>query len=135
MLIFNNFCLLFLFLLVYGIKENQLLAAYSGYFNPLYGGLDLMTTAEEEVTTLGIIFQITIFLVLLIIVLLMTLCILLRYSKRTQEGGEEIITLRNSFRWIWKFINLKTIPFLFCRQLLRILLSMPDFFRLRKIKV
>lgn len=83
---------------MFGNQEDQLLPAYSNYFNPLYGGLDPGTIASSEVTTLSVILQISVALILIIIVLLIALCVLHRYTKRAQQRGEEIITLRNSFR-------------------------------------
>lgn len=82
---------------MFGSQKDQFLAAYSNYFNPLYGGVDPLNIATVEVTPLGIILQLSIALILFIIVLLIALCILHRYTKRAQER-EEIITLRNSFR-------------------------------------
>lgn len=49
-------------------------------------------------TTLSVILQISIALILIIFILLIALCILHRYTKRAQQRGEEVITLRNSFR-------------------------------------
>lgn len=59
--------------------------------------MDPLSITAVEVTTLGVILQLSIALILFIIVLLIALCILHRYTKRAQER-EEIITLRNSFR-------------------------------------
>lgn len=81
---------------VFGNEKDQLLPAYSGYFNPLYGGVDPLSISAAEVTTLGLIVQLSIYLILLIICLLIALCVLHRYTKRPQEREE--ITLRNSFR-------------------------------------
>lgn len=93
---------------MFGNQEDQLLPAYSNYFNPLYGGLDPGSMVSTEVTTLSIILQISIALILIIIILLIALCILHRYTKRVRQRGEEIITLRNSFRYgkMYKFINM-----------------------------
>ncbi|KAG7207852.1 hypothetical protein KM043_009453 [Ampulex compressa] len=88
----------FIEVIVFGNQENQLLPAYSSYFSPLYGGIDLRGVEATEVTTLGVILQISVALVLIIITLLVALCVLHRYTKRAQQGGEEIITLRSSFR-------------------------------------
>lgn len=82
---------------VFGSQEGQFLPAYSSYFSPLYGGVDPLSITAVEVTTLGVILQLSIALILFILVLLIALCILHRYTKRAQER-EEIITLRNSFR-------------------------------------
>lgn len=84
--------------LVFGDQEDQLLPAYSNYFNALYGGLDPVAVVSAEVTTLSVILKISIALILIIIILLVALCVLHRYTKRAQQRGEEIITLRNSFR-------------------------------------
>ncbi|XP_032671027.1 tyrosine-protein phosphatase 69D isoform X2 [Odontomachus brunneus] len=87
----------FIEVIVFSSQKDQFLAAYSNYFHPLYGGVDPLSIAAVEVTTLGVILQLSIALILFIIVLLIALCILHRYTKRAQER-EEIITLRNSFR-------------------------------------
>ncbi|XP_066594024.1 tyrosine-protein phosphatase 69D isoform X2 [Prorops nasuta] len=88
----------FIEVIVYGKKEGEVLAAYSSYFPVLYGGMDPRIIADEQVTTLGIILQISVALILVIIVLLVALCVLHRYTKRVEQRGEEVITLRNSFR-------------------------------------
>jgi protein-tyrosine phosphatase len=83
---------------VYGSVKGQFLAAYSSYLPSLYGGVDPKLVIVEDMTTLAVILQISLVLILVIIILLITLCVLHRYSKRVQQRGEEIITLRNSFR-------------------------------------
>lgn len=82
---------------MYG-SGDQLLPAYSSYFNPLYGGIDPKNISAQEVTTLRLILQVSLALILIIICLLFVLCALHKYTKRVQQRGEEIITLRNSFR-------------------------------------
>ncbi|XP_011501448.1 PREDICTED: tyrosine-protein phosphatase 69D isoform X2 [Ceratosolen solmsi marchali] len=88
----------FVEVIVYGSVKGQFLAAYSSYLPPLYGGVDPKLVIVEDMTTLAVILQISLVLILVIIILLITLCVLHRYSKRVQQRGEEIITLRNSFR-------------------------------------
>ncbi|XP_024944758.1 tyrosine-protein phosphatase 69D isoform X2 [Cephus cinctus] len=88
----------FIEVIVFGQEEGQLLAAYSSYFNPLFGGFDSEDTVVEELTMFSVIMQIFIVLILVIVILLIALCVLYRYTKRAQQRGEEIITLRNSFR-------------------------------------
>ncbi|OXU25361.1 hypothetical protein TSAR_005640 [Trichomalopsis sarcophagae] len=88
----------FVEVIVYGSSENQFLPAYSSYLPPLFGGVDPKLVIVDDMTTLGVILQISLVLILIIIILLITLCVLHRYSKRVQQRGEEIITLRNSFR-------------------------------------
>ncbi|XP_043249228.1 tyrosine-protein phosphatase 69D-like isoform X1 [Colletes gigas] len=95
----------FIEVIVFGAQEDQLLPAYSNYFNPLYGGLDPGTIASSEVTTLSVILQISVALILIIIILLIALCVLHRYTKRVQQRGEEIITLRNSFRHLCRSLR------------------------------
>lgn len=95
----------FIEVVVYGSKEGQVLTAYSSYFTPLYGGVEILTAAAEDTTTLGFILQISIFMVLLIVVLLVTLCIMVKYSKRSQQQGEEIITLTDSFRHLCRSLR------------------------------
>lgn len=86
-------------------NQDQLLPAYSNYFNLLYGGLDPVTMISTEVTTLSVILQLSIALILIIIILLIALCVLHRYTKRAQQRGEEIITLRNSFRHLCRSLR------------------------------
>lgn len=86
------------FFLVFSSTEDRFLPAYSGYFNPLYGGIDLRSIVADEVTMLETILQISIVLLVIIMIPLIALCILHKYTKRAQQRGEEIITLRNSFR-------------------------------------
>ncbi|KAJ8667803.1 hypothetical protein QAD02_009466 [Eretmocerus hayati] len=88
----------FIEVMVYGLSEGQFLTAYSSYLSPLYGGIDPKLIIVDDVTTFSLILQISLVLILIIIILLITLCVLHRYSKRVQQRGEEIITLRNSFR-------------------------------------
>ncbi|XP_014226420.1 tyrosine-protein phosphatase 69D [Trichogramma pretiosum] len=88
----------FLEVIVYGTEKDTYLPAYSGYLPPLFGGIDPKLVMEDDMTTFGVILQISLVLIMVIIVLLITLCVLHRYSKRVQQRGEEIITLRNSFR-------------------------------------
>ncbi|XP_076237870.1 protein tyrosine phosphatase 69D [Calliopsis andreniformis] len=95
----------FIEVIVFGNQEDQFLPAYSNYFNPLYGGLEPGITVSTEMTTLSIILQISIALILIIIILLIVLCILHRYTKRAQQRGEEVITLRNSFRHLCRSLR------------------------------
>ncbi|XP_011297066.1 tyrosine-protein phosphatase 69D isoform X2 [Fopius arisanus] len=76
----------------------HLLPAYSGYLNPLFGGLEPSVIAVAENGTLGLVLQISVALILIIVILLVALCVLHRYTKRAEQGGEENINLRNSFR-------------------------------------
>lgn len=92
-------CFQKIFFIVFGTGHGNFLAAYSGYLNPLFGGIDPKPIIAEDMTLLRIILQISLVLVLVIVVLIITLCVLHRYSKRVQHQGEEIITLRNSFRY------------------------------------
>ncbi|XP_043676393.1 tyrosine-protein phosphatase 69D-like [Vespula pensylvanica] len=95
----------FIEVIVFSSNEDRFLPAYSGYFNPLYGGIDLQSIAADEVTMLEIILQISIVLILIIMIPLIALCILHRYTKRVQQRGEEIITLRNSFRHLCRSLR------------------------------
>ncbi|XP_033338390.2 protein tyrosine phosphatase 69D isoform X1 [Megalopta genalis] len=95
----------FVEVIVFGNKENQFLPAYSNYFTLLYGGLDPRAADSSEVNTLSVILQISVALMLIIIILLIALCILHRYTKRAQQRGEEIITLRNSFRHLCRSLR------------------------------
>ncbi|XP_058804465.1 tyrosine-protein phosphatase 69D isoform X2 [Phymastichus coffea] len=88
----------FIEIIVYGATKGQVMPVYSSYLPPLFGGVDPKPVIAEDVTTLGVILQLSVVLILIIIILLITLCVLHRYSKRAQQRGEEIITLRNSFR-------------------------------------
>ena len=97
----------YFYFLVYGSTEALYIPAYSSYLNPLFGGIDPKLIIPEEMTSFRVILQISVVLILIIFALLITLCILHRYSKRVQERGEEIITLRNSFRYLLlKFFKL-----------------------------
>ncbi|XP_014611442.1 PREDICTED: tyrosine-protein phosphatase 69D isoform X2 [Polistes canadensis] len=95
----------FIEVIVFSSSEDRFLPAYSGYFNPLYGGEDLRSITADEVTMLEIILQISIVLMLIVMVPLIALCILHRYTKRAQQRGEEIITLRNSFRHLCRSLR------------------------------
>lgn len=95
----------FIEVIVFSSNEGQLLAAYSSYLNPLYGGVDPLSIAPEEITMFEIILQISIVLILIIMLPLIALCILHRYTKRAQQRGEEIITLRNSFRHLCRSLR------------------------------
>ncbi|XP_015176074.1 PREDICTED: tyrosine-protein phosphatase 69D [Polistes dominula] len=95
----------FIEVIVFSSSEDRFLPAYSGYFNPLYGGIDLRSITADEVTMLEIILQISIVLILIVMVPLIALCILHRYTKRAQQRGEEIITLRNSFRHLCRSLR------------------------------
>lgn len=75
-----------------------MLPAYSYYLNSLSGGFEARTIIAEENGTIGVILQITVVLTLMIVLLLGALCILHRYTKREEQGGDENINLRNSFR-------------------------------------
>ncbi|XP_043501745.1 tyrosine-protein phosphatase 69D-like [Polistes fuscatus] len=95
----------FIEVIVFSSSEDRFLPAYSGYFNPLYGGIDLRSITADEVTMLEIILQISIVLILIVMIPLIALCILHRYTKRAQQRGEEIITLRNSFRHLCRSLR------------------------------
>lgn len=86
----------FIEVVVYG--GGHVLPAYSGYLNPLFGGLEPSIIAVAENGTLGVVLQISVALILIIVILLVALCVLHRYTKRAEQGGEENINLRNSFR-------------------------------------
>lgn len=83
---------------MYGSSAGEFLKAYTSYLPPLFAGIDPKLEIVQDMTTLSVILQISLVLILIIIILLITLCVLHRYSKRVQQRGEEIITLRNSFR-------------------------------------
>lgn len=86
------------FFAVFDNERDQVLPAYSSYFNPLYGGVDPFSeTAAEANTFREMIIQLFIALILTLMILFIALCVLYRYTKRAQER-EEVITLRNSFR-------------------------------------
>ncbi|XP_050461822.1 tyrosine-protein phosphatase 69D [Cataglyphis hispanica] len=95
----------FIEVIVYDNQRNQLLSAYSSYFNPLYGGVDpLSVTAAEATTIREMIIQLFIALILTLMILFIALCILYRFTKRSQER-EEVITLRNSFRHLCRSLR------------------------------
>ncbi|XP_011297153.1 tyrosine-protein phosphatase 69D isoform X3 [Fopius arisanus] len=83
----------------------HLLPAYSGYLNPLFGGLEPSVIAVAENGTLGLVLQISVALILIIVILLVALCVLHRYTKRAEQGGEENINLRNSFRHLCRSLR------------------------------
>ncbi|XP_035721716.1 tyrosine-protein phosphatase 69D-like [Vespa mandarinia] len=95
----------FIEVIVFSSNEDRFLPAYSGYFNPLYGGKDLRSITADEVTMLETILQISIVLLVIIMIPLIALCILHKYTKRAQQRGEEIITLRNSFRYLCRSLR------------------------------
>jgi len=83
---------------VFDNEKDQLLPAYSSYFNPLYGGVDPLSVMAAEATTIReMIIQLFVALILTLTILFIALCVLYRFTKRAQER-EEVITLRNSFR-------------------------------------
>ncbi|XP_043266767.1 tyrosine-protein phosphatase 69D isoform X2 [Venturia canescens] len=88
----------FIEVIVYGDRDGQVMPAYSGYLHQLYGGPDYRNIAAQKENTLEVILQIVVALILIIAILLIALCVLHRYTKRAEQRGEEIITLRNSFR-------------------------------------
>ncbi|XP_012286742.1 tyrosine-protein phosphatase 69D [Orussus abietinus] len=88
----------FIEVIVYGNQKDEYLPAYSGYFSPLYGGLSSKYITEQDVSTLGIIIQISVSLVLIMVALILAFCVLNKCTKRTRQRGGEIITLRSSFR-------------------------------------
>ncbi|XP_074107914.1 protein tyrosine phosphatase 69D isoform X2 [Cotesia typhae] len=83
---------------VYGNQEGQVIPAYSGYLNTLFGGLEPRAMVSEQGGTLGVILQVSVALILIVIILLVALCALHRYTKRAEQNGEENINLRNSIR-------------------------------------
>ncbi|XP_063989399.1 tyrosine-protein phosphatase 69D [Diachasmimorpha longicaudata] len=87
------------------VGGGQVLPAYSGYLNPLYGGLEPSVVVVAENGALGVVLQISVALILVIIVLLVALCVLHRYTKRAEQGGEENINLRNSFRHLCRSLR------------------------------
>ncbi|KAK0183353.1 hypothetical protein PV327_001403 [Microctonus hyperodae] len=90
---------------VHGNEVGQVLPAYSGYLNLLAAGLDTRIIVAEQSGTLGIILQISVALILIIVILLVALCVLHRYTKRAEQGGEENINLRNSIRHLCRSLR------------------------------
>jgi hypothetical protein len=77
--------------------DKSLLQAYSNYFVPLKAGPSVML-ADETGQLLLIIVQVLLGLMLVVFVLLLSLCLLQRYSKQVAEAQGVEMTLRNSFR-------------------------------------
>ncbi|KAL0106185.1 hypothetical protein PUN28_016122 [Cardiocondyla obscurior] len=95
----------FIEVIVFDSEKDQLLPAYSSYFNPLYGGVDpLSVTAAEGTNVREMIIQLFVTLILTLTILFIALCVLYRFTKRAQER-EEVITLRNSFRHLCRSLR------------------------------
>ncbi|CAG5077013.1 Similar to Ptp69D: Tyrosine-protein phosphatase 69D (Drosophila melanogaster) [Cotesia congregata] len=90
---------------VYGSQEGQVIPAYSGYLNTLFGGLEPRAMVSEQGGTLGVILQVSVALILIVIILLVALCALHRYTKRAEQNGEENINLRNSIRHLCRSLR------------------------------
>ncbi|XP_012253102.2 tyrosine-protein phosphatase 69D isoform X2 [Athalia rosae] len=88
----------FIEVMVYGSEPGQFYAAYSKYMDRQFAGFDFLDIEAAESTSLGIMMQVSIALLIILLVVLMGMCVLHKYLKNAREGGEEIISLRNSFR-------------------------------------
>lgn len=92
-------CSYFSFLfLVYGSKPGLVIPAYSDYFVLLNPGPEF-PFAPGAFDILGVVIQLFCGLILVVLFLLLSLCLLHRYTKQVaQAQGVEMMTLRNSFR-------------------------------------
>ncbi|XP_057340259.1 tyrosine-protein phosphatase 69D-like isoform X1 [Microplitis mediator] len=90
---------------VYGGQDGQVIPAYSGYLNTLFGGLEPRAMVTEQGGPLGVILQVSVALILIVIILLVALCALHRYTKRAEQNGEENINLRNSIRHLCRSLR------------------------------
>lgn len=80
------------------MDRGQFLPAYSSYLEQLSAGYGDIPDEDESSSGFGILIQFCIALTILVLVLLMGMCVLNKYLKHARQGGEEIISLRNSFR-------------------------------------
>ncbi|KAF4532910.1 hypothetical protein B566_EDAN001514 [Ephemera danica] len=88
----------FVQVIVFG-PDKSLLQAYSNYFVPLKAGPSVML-ADKTSQMLLVIVQVLLGLMLVVFVLLLSLCLLQRYTKQVAEAQGVEMTLRNSFRWV-----------------------------------
>lgn len=85
-------------------NDTSLLRAYSSYFEVITPAL----TAEQlypegDVSViLNIVIQVLAILIGIVLVVLLILCFVYRVNTKTSEGGEEVISLRDSLRYLKK---------------------------------
>ncbi|XP_046745676.1 tyrosine-protein phosphatase 69D isoform X2 [Diprion similis] len=86
----------FIEVIVNGSNPGEFFPAYSNYLNPQLVGSNY--PIHEPPENLGLMMQICVALLIIVVIILMGMCVLHKYLKHARQGGEEIISLRNSFR-------------------------------------
>ncbi|XP_015520829.2 tyrosine-protein phosphatase 69D isoform X1 [Neodiprion lecontei] len=93
----------FIEIIVNGSEPGQFLPAYSNYLNPhVVGSYYPVPDPPED---LGLMMQICVAVLIIVIIILMGMCVLHKYLKHARQGGEEIISLRNSFRHLCRTLR------------------------------
>lgn len=95
----------FIEVMVYGNDPGEYFPAYSSYLEQCFAGFVFDSENEAQSTTLGVMMQICIALLILVLIILMAMCVLHKYLKHARQGGEEIISLRNSFRHLCRTLR------------------------------
>jgi len=93
----------FVEVIVFG-PEQMLLPAYSGYFVALNPGPQVLEAAEQS-QVLALVLQVLCALILVVLVLLLSLCLLQRYTKQVAEAQGVEMTLTNSFRHLCRSLR------------------------------
>ncbi|XP_026471898.1 tyrosine-protein phosphatase 69D-like [Ctenocephalides felis] len=95
----------FVEIMVYGSKPGLVIPAYSDYFVLLNPGPEF-PFAPGAFDILGVVIQLFCGLILVVLFLLLSLCLLHRYTKQVaQAQGVEMMTLRNSFRHLCRSLR------------------------------